>query len=529
MSNMEWGLESPRKGFDSWGEDNKPQSVETVGWRPSATGRENAMPGAYASLSGGESGRVSPVQLSTGAHTGDGKASDMEIRCRYCNEPGHFARNCNNPMRCFNCNNPGHEKADCTKPPKSMACFNCGQEGHTKVDCSNPRVFQGTCNICKQEGHPAALCPEKPPTVCRNCQTEGHKTQDCTNPRKFDLNLVADKVPTEAWALMKQASNERDLEEFRTALSIYSKAVPAATFVDIEKKMRDDNFNIYFIALQKEVGDVISLIDLQGKLGCTYSVGFFYGPKPQRATLRDRWPENEELNLEHLADAGLPFDRMVPKCLNCGEMGHISKWCKEERVVVEHIEIKCANCNATGHRVRDCTEKRRSKFGCRNCGSELHDADNCPEPNTVECRRCNQIGHFAKDCHTKEARTCRNCDSEGHIARDCPTKEARTCRNCGSEDHIARECDKPRDPSTMTCRNCDEVGHMSRDCTKKKDWSRVKCNQCGEMGHTIRHCPQAPEQQPTSISVGAGDNWNSGTATDSAFLTEPATDQGGVW
>jgi hypothetical protein len=69
---------------------------------------------------------------------------------------------------------------------------------------------------------------------------------------------------------------------------------------------------------QKDVGDVISLINLQGKLGCTYSVGFFYSPKPQRTTLRLRWPENEEVNLEHLADAGLPFDRMVPKCLNCG-------------------------------------------------------------------------------------------------------------------------------------------------------------------------------------------------------------------
>ena len=69
---------------------------------------------------------------------------------------------------------------------------------------------------------------------------------------------------------------------------------------------------------QKDVGDVISLINLQGKLGCLYSVGFFYGPKPQRATLRTRWPENEEVNLERLADAGLPFDRMVPKCSNCG-------------------------------------------------------------------------------------------------------------------------------------------------------------------------------------------------------------------
>ena len=30
---------------------------------------------------------------------------------------------------------------------------------------------------------------------------------------------------------------------------MYSKAVPQATFVDIEKKMREDNFNIYLIAM----------------------------------------------------------------------------------------------------------------------------------------------------------------------------------------------------------------------------------------------------------------------------------------
>lgn len=33
------------------------------------------------------------------------------------------------------------------------------------------------------------------------------------------------------------------------ALQVYSKAVPDASFVDIEKKLREENFNIFLIAL----------------------------------------------------------------------------------------------------------------------------------------------------------------------------------------------------------------------------------------------------------------------------------------
>jgi len=35
----------------------------------------------------------------------------------------------------------------------------------------------------------------------------------------------------------------------KQAFKIYSKAVPQATLVDIEKKMREENFNVYLIAM----------------------------------------------------------------------------------------------------------------------------------------------------------------------------------------------------------------------------------------------------------------------------------------
>ncbi|KAL6229752.1 hypothetical protein BDW75DRAFT_249334 [Aspergillus navahoensis] len=226
-----------------------------------------------------------------------------------------------------------------------------------RAECTKPRFFKGSCRICNQEGHPAAECPDR------------HKTSNCTENRKFDLNHIPDMLPEQAWALLKKASCERDLEDFREGLKIYSKAVPDATFADIETKMRAESFNIYLIAMGREMSDCISLINLQGKLNCTYVVGFFYSPKPQRANLRERWPSSVEENLERLKDAGLPYDRQIPKCSNCGEMGHGSRACKEKRVVIERVEVKCVNCNEPGHRARDCKQPRVDKFVCRNCGS----------------------------------------------------------------------------------------------------------------------------------------------------------------
>ncbi|EKV07127.1 Zinc knuckle transcription factor (CnjB), putative [Penicillium digitatum PHI26] len=252
----------------------------------------------------------------------------------------------------YNRGQEGHSKTECTVPRKMGACFNCGQEGHSKAECPNLRVFKGTCRICEKEGHPAVDCPERPPDVCKNCQAQGHKTMECKENRKFDLNLVADMLPHEAWAAMKKASDERDLDDFREALKIYSKAVPHATWGDIERKMREDKFNIYIIAMEAEVDDVMSLIDLQGVLDRKFVIGFFFSPKASRGHLRDRWPADAEENVQRMNNAGIPYERKVPKCLNCGGLGHISRSCKEERADGnERVEIKCSNCDGLGHRL----------------------------------------------------------------------------------------------------------------------------------------------------------------------------------
>lgn len=107
-------------------------------------------------------------------------------------------------------------------------------DSHNKSECTKPRVFKGTCRICEKEGHPASECPDKAPDVCKNCKVEGksndntavrrfaeltsntgHKTIDCSENRKLEQHRVPDKVPEEAWAILKKASAERDLEDFR--------------------------------------------------------------------------------------------------------------------------------------------------------------------------------------------------------------------------------------------------------------------------------------------------------------------------
>jgi hypothetical protein len=47
---------------------------------------------------------------------------------------------------------------------------------------------------------------------------------DCTENRKLDQHHIPDKLPEEAWAILKKASDERDLEDFRD-VRIFSVAV----------------------------------------------------------------------------------------------------------------------------------------------------------------------------------------------------------------------------------------------------------------------------------------------------------------
>lgn len=89
------------------------------------------------------------------------------------------------------------------------------------------------------------------------------------------------------------------------------------TYPGLEKKFREQKFNIYLIAMEKEHGDTFTVVDMQGNIGKKYCVYYFTSNKPQRPNMKDRWPESDDDNLDRLADAGIAVDRGVSKCNNC--------------------------------------------------------------------------------------------------------------------------------------------------------------------------------------------------------------------
>ena len=60
-----------------------------------------------------------------------------------------------------------------------------------------------------------------------------------------------------------------------------------------------------------------TLINLQGKLDQKYQVGFFFSAKPRRRNAQAGWPSSPDENLQRLKNAGLPYERGVPKCNRC--------------------------------------------------------------------------------------------------------------------------------------------------------------------------------------------------------------------
>ncbi|KAF3058289.1 Zinc finger protein GIS2 [Daldinia childiae] len=391
---------------------------------------------------------------------------------------------------CFNCGQEGHNKAECPNP-RVLKCRHCNEDGHTIRGCPTapPQEFTGECRFCKKEGHMAKDCPDKPPMVCKNCLQEGHTAALCKNPRKIDRSSLGE-IPAEvAWAKIMAGAKEKDLDKVKEGIQEYLNATPGITYVNLEQAFRSQFIELHLIALEDPaLLATHTHMDLQGNLDKKYRVHYRWSDKPLRPREVQQWPQSAAENLERLKDAGETVERGIPKCTNCGEIGH---------------------------RIRDCPEPRKNKYGCRNCGQGGHMASDCPEPrrarDDVECRKCGGTGHFAKDCPQEgggRSRACFNCGEEGHGSRDCPN------------------------PKKIQCRNCDEFGHMSKECPKPRDYSRVKCTKCGEMGHTQVRCKMesAPIDEPTFDAVdgsvgypggnsfppapaapetGAGDNWGS--------------------
>lgn len=159
----------------------------------------------------------------------------------------------------------------------------------------------------------------------------------------------------EAWKLLEQAINDRDMDEVKEKIQIYAKAQPTTTFVEIEKALRSQGYGLYLIPKERtNLSITLTSMDLQGNLYKKYTVNYRFSDKPIRVAEREGWPESHDIVMERLADAGDIVPVGKPKCSNCEKLGHISKECPEEKMEADRIVVKCYNCDEEGHRVRDC-------------------------------------------------------------------------------------------------------------------------------------------------------------------------------
>ena len=81
-------------------------------------------------------------------------------------------------------------------------------------------------------------------------------------------------------------------------------------------EFRKRGYNVYLIAMEKEIESTQTIVDLQGNIGCKYAVFYFLSDKPQRPNMKERWPKSAEENMERLEDAGVPMDSGIVKCNN---------------------------------------------------------------------------------------------------------------------------------------------------------------------------------------------------------------------
>lgn len=155
---------------------------------------------------------------------------------------------------------------------------------------------------------------------------------------------------------------DRDAIELKDILPKLFKHHPDMTYIELENTFREKDLKVWIIAMERVMLPTMLLMDLQGNLGKQWCISYRFSPKADRPKEFEAWPKSLEENMERLADAGEPVLNHRPRCLNCKEMGHISRNCPEEKIEAEKATIRCYNCDSDGHRVRDCKFSTSSAY-----------------------------------------------------------------------------------------------------------------------------------------------------------------------
>jgi len=107
------------------------------------------------------------------------------------------------------------------------------------------------------------------------------------------------------------------LHAYAKALARDENAAPVP-IEDVEKALREEKANFFLVAVEREVSDVMTIVNFQGKIDCRYHLQPHFSLKPRRAAFAQFWPKSPEENMERLKESGFMMDRGVPKCDNCG-------------------------------------------------------------------------------------------------------------------------------------------------------------------------------------------------------------------
>lgn len=193
------------------------------------------------------------------------------------------------------------------------------------------------------------------PALLTSLRPLGHTVSKCEGARKIDRSQLPDMTTEEAWALIKRAAKERDIDDVKEGIQIYVKSSPETTFAELERAFRDQDVPIWLIAIEKVLASTFTNMDLQGHLNKKFTVTYRFQWNPPRPRDREIWPKDVAENIGRLNDAGEVVYGGLPKCRNCDEVGHIAKSCPQEKMEKPNPhEILCFNCGEPGHRVRDC-------------------------------------------------------------------------------------------------------------------------------------------------------------------------------
>ncbi|MCJ1238347.1 hypothetical protein MMC14_006336 [Varicellaria rhodocarpa] len=123
---------------------------------------------------------------------------------------------------------------------------------------------------------------------------------------------VENKDHDAAWKDVKAAAIVQSQDDLDQAIRAYSKTVPEITYDQLEQAFRRQKLPVYLIARHKEVSMGFTLRNLQGRVGCKYTVACFFSPQPPSALLAEGWPASPEENMKRLENGGVAVVSGVP-------------------------------------------------------------------------------------------------------------------------------------------------------------------------------------------------------------------------